>query len=184
MKILPLLAVVAITLFIGCGVEFATRYDRIEDDRVRTLAFVYDNNGLAEGAPGDTVHFSAYFSGEEVSSVEFTISTSLVINQFGNDTFADTVSFDRYIIPGTYKEFFGGVTDSLTFDFIVPKDIIRKQFSEDETIGELLPPGIPDTLLTEEIRDIKPLTIITTIESFSGELPDIPDSAAQQQQEY
>ena len=56
-------------LLAGCGLEFPDRYDRVDNDRVRPLAFVFDNRGLAEGAPGDTVDLHAYFAGEEVNRI-------------------------------------------------------------------------------------------------------------------
>jgi hypothetical protein len=168
MKSVYTLLIACVVIATGCGVQFSTHYDRIEENRVRNLAFVYDNHGLAEGAPGDTVQCAAFFSGEPVTSVEWTVTTSLIINSFGADTFADTVSLDRYILPGTYREFFGGETDSVQFKFRIPDNIISAQFDENSTIGALLPPGMADTLLPEAIRAIKPLDIIETIESFSA----------------
>ncbi|MBN1577659.1 MAG: hypothetical protein JW913_13955 [Chitinispirillaceae bacterium] len=172
MKQLIRILAVVIVLTAGCGVEFSTRFDRIEGNRVRTLAFVYDNHGLAEGAPGDSVWFTAYFAGEPVTSIDFSMTTSLIINQFGRDTFADTVSLDRYLVPGTRQEFFGGETDSIRFQFVVPASIIRDEFAEDATIGSLLPPGVARTALPESVREIKSSAIIDLIEELStGTLP-------------
>ncbi|MBN1308905.1 MAG: hypothetical protein JXA18_13365 [Chitinispirillaceae bacterium] len=184
MELLKRVIAVAIILTTGCGVEFSTRYDRIEGNRVRPLAFVYDNHGLAEGAPGDSVWCTAYFAGEPVTSIDFSIATSLIMNQFGRDTFADTVSLDRYMVPGTRREFFGGETDSIRFQFVVPETIVRDQFAENATIGSLLPPGITDDVLPDSVRAIKPSAIIDVIEGlFAGELPSdfmqgLPDTAA------
>jgi hypothetical protein len=170
-------------LLLGCGIDFSTRYDRIEESRVRPLAFVYDHEGYAEAAPGDTVSLRGYFAGERVTSIDWTVSTTLIVNQFGTDTFADTVAFDRYMVPGSYHEYFGGITDSVRFNFVVPDDLVRSRFSDDMTIAGLLPPGVADTLLPGSVREMTPASLIDLIEVFgSGDLPSgsftLPDSIA------
>ena len=152
----------------GCGINFSTRYDRVEENRVRPLAFVFDNRGFAEGAPGDTVACTAYFAGETVQTIEWTVATSLVIDQFGRDTFADTVSLDKYLLPGSYDEHYGGATDSVRFRFVLPPDIIRNQFSADQTIADLLPAGVADSLLPETVRALSPSALIDLVELFAG----------------
>lgn len=176
-------------LYFGCGIDFSTRYDRVEENRVRPLAFVYDNHGYAEGAPGDTVTCTAYFAGESVRSIVWTVATSLIINQFGRDTFADTVSLDEYLVPGSYEKYFSedrASTDSVEFRFVLPADIIRDQFPDNQTIADLLPAGVADSLLPEAVRTMSPSALIDFVELFSGgndtvsvtALPDgaLPDS--------
>ncbi len=155
-------------VLLGCGIDFSTRYDRIEENRVRPLAFVYDNNGLAEASPGDSVWCTVYFAGEQVNTIDFSITSSLIINRFGRDTFADTVSLDRYLIPETYMEFFGGETDSVKFRFIVPAEIIRNHFARYQDIGSLFPPSVSDTVVPKTLRDIKPSEIIDVIELLTA----------------
>ena len=163
-----------ILIFIaGCGIDFTSHYDRIEESRVRTLAIIYDNNGVAEGAPGDTVQCAAYFAGEQVSSVDWTVATALIINQFGRDTFADTVSLDRYMVPGSYHEYSGGTTDSIRFSFILPHDLIRSQISDTVTIADMLPAGFTDSLLPESARMLTPSSLIDLVELFSGGVPPV-----------
>jgi len=173
-------------LAIGCGMEFATHYDRVEENRVRNLAFVYDNGGLAEGAPGDTVKCAVYFAGEEVRNVRLDVTTSLISSFFGSDTFADTVSFNRYIVPGTMEQLLGGNTDSIRFEFVVPEDIIRRQFSGALSIKELLPAGVSDTLLPAAVMSLKPSDIIEVIETIAADasfgtvsMQLLPDSVAE-----
>lgn len=188
MKTKHFTALAALPFIFGCGFEFTSQYDRIEERTVRPLAFVYDNKGLAEAAPGDTVTCKMYFAGEQVRSIRLTATTSLIINSFGADTFADTFPLDKYAVPGSYTEFFGGKTDSARIRFVVPADIISSRFSDDATIGSLLPAGIADSLLPEQLRSMKPSDIITIIEALgsrgipAGEaavLPAInPDSVA------
>lgn len=182
-----LLSIAVLLGVAGCDINFTTQYDRIEERTVRPLAFIYDNHGLPEAAPGDTVTYRMYFAGEPVHSIKLTATTSLVINSFGTDTFADTSSIDKYAIPGSYAAFFGGETDSASIRFVVPADIISSQFDEDATIGSLLPANIADSMLPEPLRAMKPSDIIRTIEAlgsgFSGDSAEllstlIPDSIA------
>ena len=158
----------ALPLLVGCGFTFTTQYDRIEERTVRPLAFIYDDRGFAEAAPGDTVTCRMYFAGLPVRSIRLTATTSLIVNSFGADTFADTVSLDTYAVPGSYTEFFGGETDSARIRFVVPADIISRQFGDDATIGSLLPAGISDSLLPEQLRSTKPSDIIRIIEAFGN----------------
>jgi hypothetical protein len=175
--LLSSLLLFASLLVSGCGIDFATRYDRIEDNKVRPLAFVYDNHGYAEAAPGDTVTCTAYFAGDTVRTIDWTVSTALIIGSFGSDTFADTVSLDRYLVPGSYQEYFGGTTDSVRFEFIVPADIIRDNFSDNGTVADLLPAGISDSLMPESVRVMSPASLIDMVELLSGGASaGIPDS--------
>ena len=158
---------VLVLFFVGCGVNFPTRYDRIDNDRVRFPAFVYDNKGFAEGAPGDTVELRAYFAGEPQKTTKWTISTTVFLGSFGTDTFADTVSLQNFIIPGTYKEYSGGVSDSVVFSFAVPADIIRNKFNNIETIGSLIPADMRNSLPSEFLK-LKPVEVINILNILSS----------------
>jgi hypothetical protein len=65
-------------VLVGCT-DFPTTYDRIDDDRVRVLDFVYDP---AEAAPGDTVSCTAYFAGIPVDTndISWHVSWNMVAN--------------------------------------------------------------------------------------------------------
>src|SRR5271157_3788990 len=82
-----------------CMTQFPTRYDRVENNLVRPLAFVYDNHTLAEGSPGDTITLHSYYAGERVSSIDWTIATQVLAGGFGIDTFGDTVSLSTCTVP-------------------------------------------------------------------------------------
>lgn len=154
-------------LIFSCGIEFPTRYDRIEDT-LRCLAFVFDNDTLAEGAPGDTVTLRAYFAGDQIRSTKWSVSTQMLLGALtGSDTFADTIPLEQVMVPGTYHEYSTGKTDSIVFDFVVPKDIIKKTFSEVQSIKALLPSAIPDSLFGGALSNYKPIDIINLIDTLA-----------------
>ncbi|MCX7727064.1 MAG: hypothetical protein N2053_09480 [Chitinispirillaceae bacterium] len=155
-------------LFLGdCGMELSTRYDRIEEDRVRPIAFVYDNNGLAEAAPGDTVNCKVYFAGEKVDSVELSMSISTIANFFGSNLYNDTFSLESYIIEGSKRIISSPEMDYLVFDLVIPPDIIKKRFPENIKISELLSSYIADTIFPQEFKNLKPSEVIEVIENIA-----------------
>jgi hypothetical protein len=170
MNTVRLTPVMILPMAVLCGIQFPTRYERVEDDRVRTLAFVFDNKTLAESAPGDTVTLHSYFSGERVSSIRWTMATQVVTDVFLGDTFGDTVSMEGYMVPGRYREHFGGATDSAVFDFVVPRDVITAHFSGGATVAGLMPPGIP-VPLPEPLASMPASALIAALDSIAGMLP-------------
>lgn len=161
-------------LLAGCGLEFPDRYDRVDNDRVRPLAFVFDNRGLAEGAPGDTVDLHAYFAGEEVNRIQWTISTTVLLGSFGVDTYYDVISLQSLVVPGSYMEYSGGLTDSVVFSFVLPWDIIRRKYEYVSTMGEILPSEVRDSV-PPELLMVKPVQVIDILD-FLASRPDGVDS--------
>lgn len=139
-----ILLLLLITLLSGCGVNLPDQFENVE--KLRSLAITFDNHGYAEASPGDTVRMRAYFSGENVTSAQWWVSTQLISGVFGRDTFVDSVPLQQFIVPGSYTEFFQGNTDSLTFDFKIPSDLIRKQFDLSKPVSTLLPASIDDSV--------------------------------------
>jgi hypothetical protein len=142
MRVIIILSV--IIALAGCGANLPDQFENVE--KLRSLAITFDNYGYAEASPGDTVRMRAYFSGENVKSAQWWISTQLISGVFGRDTFVDSVPLQQFIVPGTYAEFFDGNTDSIALDFKIPSDVIRKQFDLSKPISILLPPSIPDSV--------------------------------------
>ncbi|MBD3317886.1 MAG: hypothetical protein GF344_19040, partial [Chitinivibrionales bacterium] len=84
----PFLAGLMITALslVTCS-DFPTRYERIENNRVSVLDFVYCNladTTLAEGAPGDSMKLTAYFSGEQVKNIKWSVSFDVARDVAGN----------------------------------------------------------------------------------------------------
>ncbi|HEX2959452.1 MAG TPA: hypothetical protein VHO70_21640 [Chitinispirillaceae bacterium] len=141
MRLLIILSV--IILLTGCGANLPDQFENIE--KLRTLAITFDNHGLAEASPGDTVRMRAYLSGEVVRSARWWISTQLISGFLGADTFVDSIPLQQYMIPGSYSEYFGGNTDSIAVDFRIPEDVIRNRFDLLKPVSTLLPGSIPDS---------------------------------------
>jgi hypothetical protein len=133
----------AALLLTGCGANLPDQFENIE--MLRSLAITFDNHGYAEAAPGDTVCMRAYFSGDQVNSAQWWVSTQLISGIFGADTFVDSIPIQQLMIPGTYNEDFGGKTDSISLNFKVPEDVIRNQFDLSKPVSSLLPSGINDS---------------------------------------
>ena len=75
----------------------------------------YSITGDWQRAPGDTVDLHAYFAGEEVNRIQWTISTTVLLGSFGVDTYYDVISLQSLVVPGSYMEYSGGLTDSVVF---------------------------------------------------------------------
>ena len=80
--------IIVAILMMQCGYEFPTGYETIENDNVRSVVMVYINKQLAEGAPSDTVDMCAYFGGEKINSIRWSILTVL-----------GTLTLDNIILP-------------------------------------------------------------------------------------
>jgi hypothetical protein len=142
MKLYILLISSALLMLIQCVDPFVTSFEEVENTKMRTIAFVYDNHGYAEGAPGDTIDFKALFAGKDVKTARWTATTSILAAQFGTDTFKDTFSLMNWIVPGTYKEALHDsveLTDTISFSFVIPQDVIKKQFTLSQRVISLIP---------------------------------------------
>jgi hypothetical protein len=128
----------------GCGANLPDQFENVE--KLRSFAITFDNHGYAEASPGDTVRMRAYFSGETVKAAQWWISTQLISGVFGKDTFVDSVPLQQFMVPGSYNEYFGGNTDSIGVDIMIPVDVIRKQFDLSKPVSSLLPESIPDSV--------------------------------------
>ncbi|NLG18121.1 MAG: hypothetical protein GX556_12385 [Fibrobacter sp.] len=168
--------VLIISLFLaGCGLEFPDRYDRVDNDRVRPLVFVYDNKGLAEGAPGDTVTLHAYFAGEPARNIQWTILPAMLVRAFGVDAYRDTIPLQSIVVAESYAQYSGGLTDSAVISLMIPRDIIRNEFANVSTIGSLLPlqvrESVPDKLL-----NVSPVKVIDMLDFLASRPPGVDSS--------
>lgn len=148
-----------------CGVNFPTRYDRIETDRVRSLGFVFSS---AEAAPTDTVQVRSYYAGEEVDSVRWRVSLDYRFTLMGNDTALAAVSLDTIAVPGsdTLKTGVGGFYDYATVGFVVPRDVIRNAAIIPEDWHTLLPEEIQDSI-PDQVRSLTKDDMIDFLESVA-----------------
>jgi hypothetical protein len=170
MTCLRLLPAILLPVMLLCGIQFPTRYERIENDRVRGIAFVFDNKTLAEASPGDTVTLHAYFAGERVSDIQWTVATQVISDIFAGDTFGDTVSLSTFMVPGRYQEYFGGNTDSAVMDFVIPADVIRKQFNNTSAVSSLIPSQAA-SLVPPSISSAPVSALLNVFDSTAAKIP-------------
>lgn len=162
MKHLTYTAIVFI-LFTRCGYELPTQYARI-DETVRNIVFVYDNNGLAEGAPGDNVGVDAFFAGDNISNANWSVSTGIVYGTIlEKDSLIDSLNLVELMVPGSYRRSHGLTGDTVHFDIVIPENIIRKQFGGIASMSSLMPPGL-DKNTTKALDSISPLEVIDILE--------------------
>lgn len=106
--VLPLLLVISMSC-----VQFPSRYDRIETDKIRAIGFTY--SPFAEGSPGDTIQVKCYLAGDTtVRSLSWSMSYDAVINAA---TGADTV-INRFDLPVFNVS--SHLPDSVEMSFVVP----------------------------------------------------------------
>jgi len=72
-----------VVLLFSCT-QFPTQFGYIGPEYVQTVGFVF--SPLAEGAPGDTMHMTAYFAGQPVHTFACSLSAQYTLSMYGNDT--------------------------------------------------------------------------------------------------
>lgn len=162
-------------LFSGCGLNFPTRYERIETDRVRSLGFVFDP---AEAAPGDTVRLVSYYAGETVDSVHWRISLDYRFDLFGNDTALGTMSLlDTIGIDGSDSLVTGveGLYDAASVQCVIPRDFIRSASIIPDNWYNLLPEPVRDSL-PDWLKDLSKDDLIDFVELLSYSAPEQLDT--------
>ena len=133
-----------ISLLVGCT-SFPTRYDRIEADKVRLIDFIYEP---AEAAPGDTVTVKALFAGKDVTpeDISWKISLKVLKNIYGMDTALEVSPLKQRPVQCFYSD----STSCISFQVIIPENIMRKSPMIPENPLSLLPPElknqVPDML--------------------------------------
>ncbi|HEX3019760.1 MAG TPA: hypothetical protein VHP36_05645 [Chitinispirillaceae bacterium] len=131
MKWLVLLTV----LLIQCGYEFPTGYETIDNDKVRPVVMIFNNHQLAEGSPLDTIDLRAYFGGEKINSIRWSI---LSRSRFDAE-YNDTIPIEQIMLTESYKEYFGTGTDSASMLIMVPDSLIRHELGGLQNVGALIP---------------------------------------------
>lgn len=119
------LAALPAVFFLLCMLctQFPTQFGYIGSQYVQTVGFVFTNSSIhaqcAEGAPGDTLHLTAYFEGEPVRSYACSISTKYILSVYGSDT---AVNFMPVIDPNAKNG-----PDSISLSFVIPRDFFDSQ---------------------------------------------------------
>jgi|GEM_PF-1465058 len=166
----PLAALIIATALLagGCADSFSTRYERIDADRVRPLAMVFEP---AEAAPGDTVKVKAWWAGRPVTSVWWGMSFNYVFNILGVDTAIDTFSLlsSAWAVAGSDTLVPAADSAGITYAtaaFVIPPDIIRDNITVSGQMLAALPQeftaAVPQELAADPalIADMAELTAL------------------------
>jgi hypothetical protein len=165
-------------LFLGCS-SWPTNFERIDHDNSRVLDFVYKNcidSTICEAMPGDSVRLYAYFSGEEITDIEWKISFNVFENIYGEDTALDIKQFEHTTIDPDMSGF-SEATYGFGFQFKIPDDIMYTSKSiKDELISatglnKYVLLGFMDTLTAIDT------SLWSTIPEFQQYLPMIQKDA-------
>jgi hypothetical protein len=102
----------------GCS-QFPTAYDRVDNDKVRLLDFIYEP---AEAAPGDSVTLVAVFSGRDpnIDNIQWDVSYKVVRNAYGQDTAFNSAPLAMLRFDTT----FSAQTYAVGLRFKVPETIV------------------------------------------------------------
>jgi len=148
------------TGIISCS-EFSSSYERIENDRIRLLDFMYEP---AEAAPGDTVLVKALFAGKEITSddISWRASFKVAMNSNGADTAFDEEPLDCTIQPYNFSE----RTSCVALRFVIPKNCILESPAIADDWVASLPQQLRATL-PEEIANLSRTELISMVDSLS-----------------
>ncbi|HEX3020686.1 MAG TPA: hypothetical protein VHP36_10310 [Chitinispirillaceae bacterium] len=151
--------IVLMAFLLHCGYEFPTSYESVDGNKVRPIAVIFDNNGMPEGAPRDTMTVKTYFGGEPVKAITW--------SYLYNSNSSDTIQLQKIIVPGTYEEYTGTNTDSIIFRLVIPDSFIRNEFTKIQSFGALVPEYISSTFSTALIQR-KPGDVLDFLDLLSS----------------
>ncbi|HEX2957247.1 MAG TPA: hypothetical protein VHO70_10465 [Chitinispirillaceae bacterium] len=155
-------------LVAGCS-EFPTKYEVIEQDKVRLLDFIYEP---ADAAPGDTVTLKAVFAGKRVTAdmIDWSASWKVAVNVYGYDT-----AYDRQPLKCYPKNsYFSDQTSCIELSFVIPDSImyISPMLKSDWT--SMMPVEYRD-LIPDDLRRLTKNAVLDTIAQLSAMIRDADD---------
>lgn len=105
-------------MVIGCA-DFPTMYDRVDEDMIRVLDFMYDP---AEAAPGDSVTLTAVFAGKrfDLDEIEWRVSYAILANNYGVNAGINETLLDYAAEPVSFSP----TTQALKLRFKIPETVI------------------------------------------------------------
>ncbi len=137
----PIVKTICLVLFFGCA-EFSTSFEEIEENRVRTIDFVYRNTAdtlLCEAAPGDSMEITALFAGEKVRDIEMTVSFNVVTSLYGQSKSSNEGPLDYRVVYSSLANDETTDADTFVFRFAVPQSMLKSSafLPEENWVGEL-----------------------------------------------
>ena len=160
-------SMVAALLLSRC--EFTSSFEQIEENRVRTIDFIYRNRAdtsLCEAAPGDSMEVTAIFSGEKVREIALSVSFDVQTSVYGQMTALDSLPLDYSVVTSTLDGE-GTDADTFAFRFSIPENIlVKSSFLPEEHWAATLPAELRESL-PEELTALKKSGVIALLEQLS-----------------
>lgn len=153
--------VVAVLILLNCGYDFPTSYENVESYKVRPIAIFFDNKGIAEAAPRDSITLIGCFSGEQVKEINW---YSLTVNTKTNTY--DTSELTSLLLSGSPQLLTDGNTDSVLLSIIVPESLIINTFRDAQSFRTLIPSEMQSSF-SAELLDRKPVEVIEILEQLA-----------------
>ncbi len=141
MKLRIILSLFIVSFLGGC-IQFSTQFERVEDDKIRLIDFIYEP---PEAAPGDTVILRAVFAGKEIKpeAINWRVSYKLIKTLRGTDTALEEQPLECVSEQCTFSE----NTSCISVRFVIPQDCIVKSPMIKENLA---------ALYTDELRNLLP----------------------------
>ena len=167
----------AVIMFVRC--EFSTSFEQIEENRVRTIDFIYRNRAdttLCEAAPGDSMEITALFAGEKVTDIALSVSFDVQVSIYGVCTASDSLPLDYTVIQSTLQSP-GTDADTFVFRFKIPDALLAtSSYLPENNWAEALPEELR-AMLPSALTAMKKSAITELLDTLSSQ-PEPPDSIA------
>lgn len=180
-KLILFLSVLCMYL-INCS-DWPTSYERIDDNKVRTLDFVYQNSGdttLCEAMPGDTLLLYAYFGGEPITDIDWKVSYNIFRDPYGEmDTALDVMPLEYTPITPDMTDI-PQATQAIGLQFIIPENVmVNNKSLNNEFVNEI---ASQTGLAKEQLFTALNLLARTDTTMWSNFIPDPQQLAELKQQ--
>lgn len=163
---------IIVLLIAGCS-EFPTKYEVIEQDKVRLLGFFYEP---VDAAPGDTVALKAVFAGKKVTAdmIDWSVSWKVATNVYGFDT-----AYDRQPLQCVPKNsYFSDQTSCIEVSFIIPDSIMYNSPMIKNDWITMMPAEYRD-LIPEDLRRLKRNEVLDTLTQLAAMVKSANDQQLQ-----
>jgi hypothetical protein len=152
---------IAILLLAGCS-EFPTKYEVIEQDKVRLLGFFYEP---ADASPGDTVALKAVFAGKKVTAdmIDWSVSWKVAMNVYGFDT-----AYERQPLKCVPKSsYFSDQTSCIEVSFVIPDSIMYNSPMIKSDWITMMPAEYRD-LIPDDLRRLKRNEVLDSLSQLAA----------------
>jgi hypothetical protein len=148
-------------LVTGCS-EFPTKYEVIEQDKVRLLGFFYEP---VDASPGDTVTLKAVFAGKKVTAdmIDWSVSWKVAVNIYGYDT-----AYDKQPLQCVPKNsYFSDQTSCIEVSFVIPDSIMYNSPMLKNDWITMMPAEYRD-LIPADLRKLKRNEVLDTLTQLAA----------------